>query len=265
MDIFGSWVESPCELTTKFKNAEPFSYITINNFLTEEIAEQIYKEFPSNDLSTWHYYKNPLEVKYAFNDMDKIPSVIKKVFDSLSSPEVIEKITELTGIKDLESDTHLHGSGLHVCKRGGRLAMHLDYEKHPLLDKIRKINLILYLSKGWQDKWGGGTVLTNKERTNNVVSNIEFNKALIFKTDDTSWHGFPDPITCPEGETRNSIAFYYLVPRDENIIKDYRVKANYYCDPTDVNYKKVTRLAEIRKNRRITQEDIDTIFPEWNI
>ena len=37
----------------------------------------------------------------------------------------------------------------------------------------------------------------------------EINKAVIFRTDAESNHGFPDPIRCPENVTRKSIALYY--------------------------------------------------------
>ncbi len=45
----------------------------------------------------------------------------------------LHKIRELTGIENLEDDPTLHGAGLHMHPRNGRLMMHLDYEKHPIL------------------------------------------------------------------------------------------------------------------------------------
>ena len=38
-----------------------------------------------------------------------------------------------------------------------------------------------------------------------------FNSMVIFKTDDFSYHGHPDPLTCPENITRKSIALYYYI------------------------------------------------------
>jgi hypothetical protein len=35
------------------------------------------------------------------------------------------------------------------------------------------------------------------------------NEALIFETNDISYHGFPEPLRCPEGESRKSVALYY--------------------------------------------------------
>ena len=35
------------------------------------------------------------------------------------------------------------------------------------------------------------------------------NNICVFSTNSKSYHGFGDPITCPEGYSRNSIAMYY--------------------------------------------------------
>jgi hypothetical protein len=32
----------------------------------------------------------------------------------------------------------------------------------------------------------------------------------LFDTTQNSWHGLPEPITCPPNVTRNSLAIYYL-------------------------------------------------------
>jgi hypothetical protein len=37
-----------------------------------------------------------------------------------------------------------------------------------------------------------------------------FNRAVLFRTSDISWHGMPDPVLCPEGQARKSLAIYYM-------------------------------------------------------
>jgi hypothetical protein len=36
-----------------------------------------------------------------------------------------------------------------------------------------------------------------------------FNRCVVFSTTSTSFHGHPEPLACPEGHTRKSIALYY--------------------------------------------------------
>ena len=36
-----------------------------------------------------------------------------------------------------------------------------------------------------------------------------FNSIGLFATSDNSWHGNPDPVKCPKGQSRKSLALYY--------------------------------------------------------
>jgi Rps23 Pro-64 3,4-dihydroxylase Tpa1-like proline 4-hydroxylase len=134
----------------------------------------------------------------------------------------------MTGIQSLYPDIGLHGAGWHIHGTGGKLNVHLDYSLHPKLNLQRKLNLILYLTEDWDSSWGGGLELwSHDEQTNKpkkcekVIDNV-FNRAVIFDTTQNSWHGFPEPITCPEGTYRKSIAFYYLTDPPENVDKRKR-------------------------------------------
>jgi hypothetical protein len=37
-----------------------------------------------------------------------------------------------------------------------------------------------------------------------------FNRLMVFGTTDFTYHGHPDPLQCPEGVTRKSLALYYF-------------------------------------------------------
>jgi hypothetical protein len=172
-------------------------------------------------------------------------------------------IAELTGIPNLEPDEYLHGAGLHVHPRNGRLQMHLDYEKHPYSGKERRINIIIYLSKDWRSEWKGATELWDNDLKNCIVkSHVQFNTAIIFKTNNASWHGLPEKILCPENVFRKTLAFYY-VSEPNNYNNEYRKKATYkkrHDEPYDEN---MDQLYKIRPFRRITKEDMDSLFPGW--
>ena len=72
------------------------------------------------------------------------------------------------------------------------------------------MNLLIYLNKNWKEEYGGAIELWDKNMEScgvKVYPNI--NNVCIFSTDDKSFHGFPEPMNCPENVSRNSIAIYY--------------------------------------------------------
>ena len=56
----------------------------------------------------------------------------------------------LTGVGGLVPDPHLHGGGQHQIRPGGKLAIHADFNRHPKLNLDRRLNLLLYLNRGWR-------------------------------------------------------------------------------------------------------------------
>jgi hypothetical protein len=72
------------------------------------------------------------------------------------------------------------------------------------------------MSKDWIPEWGGSLGLWSHDEEGNscgeLVKTVDciFNRAVIFNTTQNSWHGLPEPITCPEDRTRNSLAAYYV-------------------------------------------------------
>jgi len=56
---------------------------------------------------------------------------------------------------------------------------------------------------------------------------------VLFDTTQNSWHGLPDLVRCPEGEARQSIAIYYLIPAEADA--DPRGKALFAPTPEQEN------------------------------
>jgi hypothetical protein len=200
--------------------AEPFDHIVLENFLTKEIAEAIVREFPDFDSEDWRIYNNAIEVKKLLNHWDKFGPETYRLFTYLNSPEFVKKLESLVGC-ELFADFGLNGGGLHAHKRGGKLNTHLDYSIHPKLKLERRLNLLVYVTPDWQDSWGGLLGLWHKHPEKDAPGELaktitpKFNTAVLFDTTQDSWHGLPEPITCPEGVVRNSLAVYYLCrPRD---------------------------------------------------
>lgn len=270
---FGEWINQIDKLKEEYSSNLPFSYIKIDNFLNEELVQKIHQEFP-RDFSNWWKYNNPIEVKLANDDINNFDENIKKIFYLLSSKKLVEIFSKITGIENLEYDPYLHGAGLHAHPRNGRLNMHLDYEKHPILeDKERRLNIILFLNKEWKEEWNGDNQLWDRTMSQCKVKTFpKFNKAIIFQTNDISWHGVPDKIICPEDIYRISLAYYYISPLiskkdNEKFGNDgsgYRSKATFIKRPKDKQSDKMDLLYKIRPIRRIEEEDLNEIWPDWN-
>jgi hypothetical protein len=214
---------------------EPFEYFIIDNFLEEDVAHRLSKDFIDFESEDWYVYENPVEVKKALNSWYHFPPETYNFFHYLNSSIFVDSLCELTGNDDLYPDLGLHGGGWHIHGSGGKLNVHLDYSLHPKLNLQRKYNLILYLSPEWKQEWGGNLEFwSHNEETKTPkekVATVEckFNRAVIFDASQNSWHGFNDPITCPEGHYRKSIASYYLTTPTSDV--DVRQRALY--SPTE--------------------------------
>ena len=45
------------------------------------------------------------------------------------------------------------------------------------------------------------------------------NRVLIFTTDVDSFHGHPEPMRCPQGVTRRSLALYYFTVEEDPVVR----------------------------------------------
>ncbi len=78
----------------------------------------------------------------------------------------------------------------------------------------RRLNLLLFLNEGWREEWNGDLELWDREKRGCEVRIApDAGRAVLFETSDTSFHGHPAPLACPDGVSRRSIALYYYSPQ----------------------------------------------------
>lgn len=193
-----------------YQKAQPFPHIAIDGFLNEELLKKISSDFPLlNSKDSWEY-RNTFETKFAYDQFHEMPASIKEMICYLYSPKFVLFLEKLTGIEDLIIDMNLNGGGLHQIYPEGKLDIHADYNYHPRTELHRRVNLLLYLNEKWESSWGGNLEFWDEKMEKKVCSfEPYFNRLVIFNSTDTSFHGHPDPLSCPEGVTRKSIALYY--------------------------------------------------------
>jgi hypothetical protein len=213
-----------------FCNAAEFPHVVIDNFLDAKIIEECYRDFPKLDDEHWLNYLHYNEKKYGMTKIENIPGTPKMVIQYLNSPEFLSMLENITGIKNLIADPGLEGGGLHQIPKGGFLNIHADFTAHPHhRNWRRRVNVLIYLNKDWREEYGGHLELWRRDMSECFEKILPvINRCVIFNTDRDSFHGHPDPITCPDDWTRKSIALYYFTEEDRPLKRatNYQARPN---------------------------------------
>jgi hypothetical protein len=238
---FSKWNSLLPELSLQYQTASPYPHIVLDNFLNPEVLEACVSEFNRlNEADGWINYTHYNEKKKGLNKLDLLPETIKLTINELNSPEFLQFLSTLTGIKDLLKDDYLEGGGVHQSRKGGYLNIHADFTVHPHhANWQRRVNVLVYLNQNWQDAWGGQLELwdTKMKACEKKVSPV-FNRCVIFNTDADSYHGHPEPMSCPEDQFRRSFALYYYSVED----KPFRRATHYRARPGEGNKRLLVRL-----------------------
>ncbi len=200
------------EIGKQYVNAEPYPHVVIDDFFDNSFLDKVLNEFP--DLSKEGdsvQFKDGLSIKLASNINSKFRDNTLELLNFLNSKDFLFFLQKVTGIKEtLLPDPYYVGGGLHEIKKNGFLKIHSDFNYHPMFNLDRRLNLLVYLNKNWQEKFGGQFEMWDKN-LHNCVKKVEplFNRIVIFSTTNESFHGHPDPLNCPDNISRKSIALYY--------------------------------------------------------
>lgn len=212
--------------------ADPFPFCVMDGFLNPATAERIASDFPAtmgriNKLPKSHH---DVEQKRGVPLLDAMSDSQREFFQQVQSPEFLEFLERLTGISPLYADPHLNGGGLHEIYAGGFLNVHADFNFHPTMGHLRCLNLIVYLNPDWDDAWNGQLELWSEDFSGAPVKvSPQMNRAALFRTSETSWHGHPKPLAAPEGVSRRSLAVYYYTDWPEGL--EQRAVTTYMLTP----------------------------------
>ena len=194
----------------RYQNAEPFPHIVIDNFFDRAIIRKVRREVNDMDRAVFRETADSHEIKQSTENDSHLGPFTWKLVQSLNSGAFVAFLEVLTGTKGLIADPHLRGGGVHEIRRGGKLGIHADFNYYKRLKLYRRLNLLLYLNRGWDEAWGGHLELWDQDKTQccQRISPL-FNRMVIFSTSSVSFHGHPRPLNCPEDESRKSVALYY--------------------------------------------------------
>lgn len=197
-----------------FLNADPFRHVAIDEFFELAFAERLLAEFPSFDSKLAKNEHGGTGRKAVNTSIREISPTYQEVYATISSAPFLQLVSRLSGIPDLILDPKLYGGGTHENLHGQELDPHVDFNYDESQQLHRRLNLIVYLNKGWREEWGGSIEIHSNPRRpkeNRIKSYLpSFNRCVMFETNEYSWHGFPRINLPPEMRhlSRKSLSIY---------------------------------------------------------
>jgi hypothetical protein len=194
-----------------YRSARPYPHVVLDDFFAPELLDLVLEEFPKPGEIRWQRFDNDREIKLASAVEASFGPVTRLLLYHLNSITFLNFLSEVTGIPNLIADPTFDGGGLHQIERGGKLGIHADFNRHRLYKLDRRLNLLLYLNKDWREEYGGHLELWDRSMSRCEAKVLPvFNRVMVFGTTDYTYHGHPDPLGCPVGMTRKSLALYYF-------------------------------------------------------
>ncbi len=204
-----------------FRTAEPFPHIVVEDLWSDAELVRAAEEFPPGGDSSWRTYPDPKEWgKACIQEPELWGPSVSQLMAHLQSPVMISSLERLTGLEGLTADAL--GGGMHMTGEGGRLDMHVDFNVHPDGQRLRKLNVLVFMNREWNTEWGGTLYLGAGDPPARYAKPVfpGWNRMVIFECSDKSWHGHPDPIV--GNHWRKSLACYYYVPLDAAAVVEAR-------------------------------------------
>jgi len=197
-----------------FAQRDPFRHVVIEEFFAPAYAESLLAQFPAFERGNARNEAGEIGGKSTLERIRGLGGPWAALDALVRSQPFLDLVGRITGIDGLLYDPYYFGGGTHENREGQDLDPHVDFNRHPVEGWHRRLNLIVYLNREWDDAWGGSLELHSDPRSpDDRVTRVTplFNRAVIFETTEWSWHGF-GRITLPAARrdlSRKSIALYF--------------------------------------------------------
>ena len=211
----------------EYSTAAPYPHLVVDDALPADVFAAAVGEFPPIDDPAWTGYLHVNETKFANPRPSTWGPTLQGIAAALCTDEFVKALCKLTGFEHLVADPTMDGGGLHQTLRGGHLNIHTDFTTHHRRPELRRrVNLLLYLNDDWDAEWGGALELwdAGMQSCQRRVEPVA-NRLLVFTTSGDAYHGHPDPLWCPAGSARRSLALYYFTEEERPARRATRYRA----------------------------------------
>lgn len=200
--------EDRCE----FERSGPIRHVVVDSLLPEDLACAIGSAFPP--VGTMIRKRSLREDKFIAAQMDRYQATLEDAVFAFQQPAVLAAVSRLTGFSGLEPDSDLYAGGVSSMTAGQFLRPHLDNSHDKDRKRWRVLNLLYYVTPGWNEHDGGNLELWREGPGGAPIAiSSRFNRLVVMETHCRSWHSV-SRITGP-GERRTvSNYFFSMSPAD---------------------------------------------------
>jgi len=174
-------------------NSIPFKYGISENFLPEDLSNEIGYYFPKWNDPIWDKYgsifKNEYGHKKEMSNKSVMPHSIKSYFDYVESDKFVKMISDSTNIDNLFLDKNHYGGGLNIFPPGSELLPHTDFNYNDDLSAYRAVNIIYYVNPEWSNSDGGCFDGYSTDGKQLISVPPRLNTMLFFVSNNKTRHG----------------------------------------------------------------------------
>lgn len=181
-------------------------HFTVDDLLPEDLAHQIRAAYPKGD--TMKIKRSLRELKFIAAQMSQYNPLLEDAIYAFQDPRIVELVGQITGLKALEPDEELYAGGISMMVKGHFLNPHVDNSHDRARERYRVLNLLYYVSPGWERGNGGNLELwPDGPEGEQITVDSRFNRLAVMMTNKSSWHSV-SPVVADD--SRCCVSNYYF-------------------------------------------------------
>lgn len=198
------------KLRETFKTNTPFPHLVFEGLVSPKLLELMHSDFDNLKWNDWTHYDNTNERKLVSNPNTRFGHATQLYFNTIHSGLFVDFLEQITGVEGLITDPELHNGGLHEMPRGGKFALHMDFNQHSVTRLDNRLVFITYLNRDWLPSYGGALELWSVDEDKcKVEIQPAFGRSILLDQSTRSLHGLLKPIAAPDERARRSAAAYF--------------------------------------------------------
>src|SRR5262245_36307437 len=142
-------------LGAELRAAQPFEHIVVDGWFNPELLRLVREEFDLYPFRDERDLDRAYEITVRSPRNPVLGPAGQIYFGLVNSGWFVELLASITEVPELIADTSLHNAGLHESRRGGKFAVHRDFELSTCTGLQNRMVLLTYLNEDWDPAWNG--------------------------------------------------------------------------------------------------------------